>query len=130
MWDAATQQNDELGNRWIKVSLAEGLSGWIIANLQDQDVKLKGSEATYTTPDLEVGKSVTVTQQGDHANFRSEADVVPGRDNIIRFVEAGEVLTVVGGPFQSQYFIWWQYQDASGQRGWIVDIEGWFAVNE
>jgi hypothetical protein len=129
MWDLETEQQDELGNRWIKVSMAEGISGWIIANL-DQATLLKGSEATYTTPGIEVGKSVTVTQQGDHANFRSEADVIPGRDNIIRFVEAGEVLTVEGGPYQSQYFIWWQYQDASGQRGWIVDIEGWFAVNE
>ncbi len=130
MWDAVTQEIDDLNNRWIKVSLAEGVSGWIIANAQDNGVKLQFSSATYTTPGIEVQKSVTVTQQGDHANFRSEANVIPGRDNIIRFVEAGEVLTVVGGPYQSQYFIWWQFQDASGQRGWIVDVEGWLEINE
>ncbi len=129
MWDGATQQTDTAGNRWIKVSIAEGVSGWIIANLADVNVKLKVSSATYTTPGMEIGKTVTVTATGDQANFRSGATVLPGRDNIVRLVNAGETLTIVGGPYQAQYFVWWQYQDAAGQTGWIVDIEGWFQVN-
>ncbi|MCB9436008.1 MAG: hypothetical protein H6673_03330 [Anaerolineales bacterium] len=129
MYDGVTTQNDSQGNRWIFVALAEGKTGWMIANFADANSKVKISSAVYTTPGMAVGKTVTVTTLGDQANFRSTASVLPGKDNIIRLVNAGETLTVVGGPYQAQYFIWWEYEDANGQSGWIVDIEGWFQVN-
>jgi hypothetical protein len=129
MWDSSTEQNDTAGNRWIEVAIAEGEKGWMIANVADVNVKLRISSATYTTTGIEVGATVTVTEQGDQANFRSEPTVIPGRENILRFVDAGETLQVVGGPYQAEYFIWWQYEDSSGQVGWIVDVEGWFQPN-
>ncbi len=128
MWDGLTSSTDASGNRWIRVAIGEGVTGWMIANLADNGVKLKISSPIYTTPSMDVGKSVVVTQAGHHANFRTDPTTIPGRNNIIRLVEAGETLVVVGGPYQAEYFVWWQYQDADGQRGWIVDIESWFEV--
>lgn len=128
MWDGVTSSTDGAGNRWIRVAIGEGVTGWMIANLADNGVKLKISSPIYTTPSMAVGKTAVVTQMGNHANFRTDPTVIPGRDNIMRLVEAGEQLVVVGGPYQAEYFVWWQYQDANGQRGWIVDIEGWFQV--
>lgn len=129
LWDGVTSQQDSGGNRWIKVSIAEGQTGWMVANIADVNVKLKISTAVYTTPGIAIGKTITVTQAGDNANFRTEPTVIPGAANRIRGVTAGETLTVLAGPYQAEYFIWWQFQDASGQQGWIVDIEDWFQVN-
>lgn len=129
LWDGVTSEQDSNGNRWIKVYIAEGKTGWIVANIADVNVKLKISSATYTTPSIAVGKTVTITQDGDNANFRTDPTVIPGAENRIRGLSAGETLIVVAGPYQAEYFIWWQLQDAQGQTGWLVDVEGWLISN-
>jgi SH3-like domain-containing protein len=68
---------------------------------------------------------VTVTAEGAGANLRSAPSV---RAERLRALQAGEVLTVIGGPYQNEYFIWWRYRDASGAEGWVVDIQRWFTV--
>lgn len=121
-----TEQQDANDNRWIYVGLSEGVSGWMQANLTDvSSGRLLISDATYTTPGIELGATVTVSPDGAAANFRAAPSVSAENQ---RKVQAGETLTVVGGPYQNELFIWWQYEDAEGNTGWIVDIQGWLTV--
>ena len=126
LWDGQTSQNDTVGNRWIRIFLADGSLAWIPANFSDINVRIKGGSSTYLTAGIQVGGTVTVTNIGNRANLRINPSV--GAD-LIREVEAGDVLTVVGGPVQAEYLMWWQYQDAAGNTGWVVDVEGWFQAN-
>jgi SH3-like domain-containing protein len=117
---------DQDGDRWVEVYTAEGDRGWMIANLLAPNPVVFISESDYTTPGIERNVTVTVTQDGDAANFRQEPSVQADR---IRKLQAGESLTVIGGPYQAEYFIWWQLRDSTGVEGWLVDIEGWLSVN-
>jgi hypothetical protein len=120
------EQQDSDGNRWAYVSLSEGVSGWIIANIEDQSSgRLLTSEATYTTPGIEVGATIQVTTDGAGANFRSAPSVSAER---LRGLQAGETLEVVSGPYQNELFVWWQYRDSGGNLGWVVDIQNWFVA--
>jgi hypothetical protein len=120
------EQTDTDGVRWREVDLAEGVTGWITASLDDlNNNRLIIGDALFTTPTIRVGATVTVTESGTGANFRENPSVAANR---VRKLTAGESLTVVGGPYQAEYFIWWQFQDASGATGWVVDIIDWFTV--
>lgn len=125
MW-RGVEQKDASDNRWINVYLSEGVSGWMIANLTDQSSgRIKLGSALYTTPGINVGSIISVTADGAAANMRQYPTVAA---EIVRKVQAGEQLTVIAGPYASEYFIWWQYTDASGNQGWIVDVQNWFAI--
>lgn len=120
------EQTDAAGVRWREVDLAEGVTGWITASLEDlNNNRLIIGDALFTTPTIRVGATVTVTESGAGANFRENPSVAANR---VRKLTAGESLTVVSGPYQAEYFIWWQFQDASGATGWVVDIIDWFTV--
>lgn len=126
LWDGQTSQTDSAGNRWIRVFLADGTRAWIPANFQDAGTRINSSSATYLTAGIEVGSSVTVSNLGNRAKLRSEPTVT---SELIREVQTGDVLQVVGGPYQAEYLMWWQYQDAEGNTGWIIDVQGWFTLN-
>jgi hypothetical protein len=120
------EQTDPAGVRWREVDLAEGVTGWITSSLEDlNNNRLRLGDALFTTPTIRVGATVTVTESGAGANLRENPSVAANR---VRKLTAGESLTVVGGPYQAEYFIWWQLQDASGATGWVVDIIDWFTV--
>lgn len=126
LWRGA-EQTDAAGNRWIEVAIAEGFQGWMIANLSDlQEGRLLISVAVYTTAGTRVGSSVTITEAGNLANLRELPSVTSTR---LRKVQTAETFTVVAGPYQNEYYIWWKLRDAAGVEGWMVDIEGWFTVN-
>lgn len=121
-----TEQQDGAGNRWIYVSLSEGVSGWMIGNPADvTSGRIAISSPTYTTPGIALGAEVVVTADGDGANFREGPSVGAER---IRPLIAGEELTVIGGPYQNELFVWWRFSDADGGEGWVVDIDGWMAA--
>ncbi len=126
LWDGQTQQTDANGSRWIRVFTATGELGWIPANIADINTRLRASTATYLTGGIQVGGTVTVTNLGNRANFRAEPST---EADFIREVEAGEVLTVVGGPYSAEYLMWWQYEDTQGNIGWIIDIQDWFEAS-
>jgi len=123
LWDGQTQQTDANGGRWIRVFTATGERGWIPANIADINTRLRASTATYLTAGIEVGGTVTVTNLGNRAKFRQEPST---QAELIREVQAGEVLKVVGGPYSAEYLMWWQYEDANGTVGWIIDVQDWF----
>ncbi len=121
-----TNTTDAQGNQWFAVSLAEGVSGWMIVNGTDiSSGRFLSVSPIYTTPGLGVGSSVAVTAEGAGANFRTDPSVSGERN---RGLQAGETLTVSAGPYQNEYSIWWQLTDSEGNSGWVVDIEGWLAV--
>lgn len=123
LWDGQTQQTDANGSRWIRVFTATGELGWIPANIADINTRLRASTATYLTAGIEVGGTVTVTSLGDRANLRTSPSTT---SDLVRTVDAGETLTVVGGPYSAEYLMWWQYEDTQGNTGWIIDIQDWF----
>jgi hypothetical protein len=121
-----TNTTDALGNQWFAVSLSEGVSGWMIVNSTDiSGGRYLNVSGVYTTPGLSVGSNVVVTAEGAGANFRTDPSVSGER---VRGLQAGETLSVSAGPYQNEYFIWWQLTDAEGNTGWAVDIDGWLAV--
>ncbi|MBI5929354.1 MAG: SH3 domain-containing protein [Chloroflexi bacterium] len=120
------EQTDPAGVKWRQVDLAEGVTGWITASLDDFNTKrLVFGDAVFTTPGIGVGTTITVSADGAGANLRENPSVAATR---VRKLTAGEVLTVVAGPYQAEYFVWWQVQDASGALGWVVDVQSWFAA--
>ena len=121
-----TNTTDALGNQWFAVSLAEGVSGWMIVNSTDiSGGRYLNVSPIYTTPGLGVGSNVAVTAEGAGANYRTDPSVSGER---VRGLQAGETLSVSAGPYQNEYFVWWQLTDSSGNTGWVVDIDGWLAV--
>ncbi|MCQ3929035.1 MAG: hypothetical protein DPW16_01130 [Chloroflexi bacterium] len=121
------EQTDPAGVRWRQVDLAEGITGWITASLDDLNTKrLVISDAVFTTPGIGVGVTITVAADGAGANLRENPTVGATR---VRKLTAGETLTVVAGPYQAEYFVWWQVQDASGAMGWVVDVQAWFTAS-
>lgn len=127
LWDGQTSQNDAAGNRWIRVFLANGAQGWIPANFQDAGTRINSSSSTYLTAGITLGGAVTVTNPGNLANMRAEPSTSA---ELVRQVQTNEVLQVVGGPYQAEYLMWWQYQDSQGNIGWIIDVQDWFQPNQ
>jgi hypothetical protein len=125
------EQADDTGNRWIYVHLSEGVSGWIMVLPEDlaggKFINL--SPQHFTTPGIDAGIStVTITDSGSGANLRNVPSV---KGEIVQKLVAGEVYQVTEGPYQSEYFVWWELTNTTtGVSGWVVDVGGWLTVNQ
>ncbi|MBN1967142.1 MAG: SH3 domain-containing protein [Anaerolineae bacterium] len=109
------------GYRWLKVAISDGRTGWIV----DVSNWLVESDPVYTTPGMGMGARVTVTQSGDDSHCRA----LPSASSTeFRIMQVGDQMTVIGGPYQAEYWIWWRYRLSSGYECWIVDVPGWFNV--
>ena len=92
----------------------KSLDGWTIE-----------MDPVYTTPGTGLGAQVRVTEMGDSSHCREEPSSLSTE---AQTMQAGTQAVVVGGPYQAEYWIWWQYELPNGHRCWIVDIPGWFEV--
>lgn len=106
---------------WIKVGIGDGRTGWMVDGAGWTVV----ADAVFTTPGMGTGAVVAVTREGSGSNCRVEPTSSATRAQTMAL---GEQMTVIGGPYQAEYWIWWQYELASGSRCWIIDIPGWFEV--
>lgn len=119
LW-AGTETNAE-GARWLQVAIRDGRTGWI----KDTPGWTTPASAVYTTPGIGPGALVSVTTQGDGAHCREQ----PSADTLeIRALKSGDSLSVIGGPYQSEYWVWWQYDLGGGVSCWVIDIPGWITV--
>lgn len=119
------ETTDSNNNRWVKIYLPEGVAGWSPWNAFAQPSPFLNWVAVYTTPGMDIGKTIRITNDGNAANFRQNPGIQATR---IRKLTAGETLTVIGGPYQTQYYIWWKLADSTGTEGWLVDVQNWFEV--
>ncbi|WP_119067250.1 SH3 domain-containing protein [Aggregatilinea lenta] len=116
------QSTDAETYRWLKVGLGTGTTGWIV----DSDGWLIQMDPVYTTPGMGLNAVVQITQMGDESHCRA---VPSASAEEAQTMQAGDQAVVIGGPYQAEYWVWWQYELASGYHCWIVDIPGWFNVS-
>lgn len=109
------------GSEWLNVGSGSGLTGWIV-NVDGWTIEM---DPVYTTPGTGLGAQVRVTEMGDSSHCREEPSSLSTE---AQTMQAGTQAVVVGGPYQAEYWIWWQYELPNGHRCWIVDIPGWFEV--
>ncbi|HML21737.1 MAG TPA: SH3 domain-containing protein [Aggregatilinea sp.] len=116
------RSSDAEGFRWLKVGLGSGQTGWVV----DNDGWLIEMDPIYTTPGMGLNAVVQITQMGDESHCRA----VPSAESVeAQTMQAGDQALVIGGPYQAEYWVWWQYELANGYQCWIVDIPGWFNVS-
>jgi len=75
--------------------------------------------------EIGIGVEVRVTGAGaDGLSFRSG----PDKDQYARlkFLEDGDVLTVLDGPEEANGYRWWRLEDEEGTVGWAADA--WLEV--
>ena len=116
------QSTDAESYTWLKVGLGTGQTGWIV----DSDGWLIEMDPVYTTPGMGLNAVVQITQMGDESHCRAVPSAASAE---AQTMQAGDQAAVIGGPYQAEYWMWWQYELASGYHCWIVDIPGWFNVS-
>jgi hypothetical protein len=109
------------GYRWLKVAISDGRTGWMV-DVRGWTITM---DPVYTTPDMGVGAMVRVTGDGDASHCRA---LPSASSNEYETMRAGDQITVIGGPYQAEYWMWWRYRLSSGYQCWIVDVPGWFNV--
>ena len=107
--------------RWLKITMRDGQTGWI----SDINGWTTVTSPVYTTPGIGIGALVSITTQGDGAHCRA---IPSASSSESQTMNMGDPATVIGGPYQAEYWIWWQYRLNSGQECWIVDVPGWITV--
>lgn len=118
LWLGNTQEVD--GGLWYEVVLGSGNIGWM-------PFRSGGTIETttlYTTPDVRVGSTITVLPDGGGAHLRVSPSAYVDE---VREINTGETLTVIGGPYQAEYQMWWLLTASDGSTGWVIDIPGWYA---
>ncbi|MBN1202977.1 MAG: SH3 domain-containing protein [Anaerolineae bacterium] len=115
--EAATAE----GYRWIKVGIGSGSTGW----MQDTPGWTIEMDPVYTTPGMGSGARVQVTSSGAGSHCR---DWPSSEATEVEMVDDSDMMTVVGGPYQAEYWMWWEYRLANRSQCWIVDVPGWFRV--
>ncbi|MBN1681258.1 MAG: hypothetical protein JW966_13305 [Anaerolineae bacterium] len=119
LWTGVTL--DANGWRWMKVGIGDGRTGY----MKDLFETYVSVSPVFTTPGMGQGAMVQVTQDGSGSHCRMTPSSISGE---MATVQTGNQLTVVGGPYQAEYWIWWQYRLNTGVSCWIVDVPGWFNV--
>lgn len=118
LWTGITATAE--GRSWMKVAISSGITGWI----SEQQGWLIDMDPVYTTPGMGYGAVIQVTLAGDDSHCRA----VPSSSSTeYRTMQMGDQAAVIGGPYQAEYWMWWQY-DLGGFACWIVDVPGWFQV--
>jgi hypothetical protein len=119
LWTGQATNAD--GYRWLRVAIGDGRTAWIV-DVSGWTVEI---DPVYTTPDMGRGAVVRITQAGDASHCR----MLPSSASTeYETMSAGDQMTVIGGPYQAEYWIWWQYRLGNGFECWIVDVPGWIAV--
>jgi hypothetical protein len=109
------------GYTWIKVGIGDGRTGWIV-DVQGWTVTM---DPVYTTPGMGVGAHVRVTADGSGSHCRAMPSTSSSE---YRTMQTNDQMSVIGGPYQAEYWVWWQYRLSSGFECWIVDVPDWFNV--
>lgn len=121
LWTGDQASGD--GYTWLKVGISDGRTGW----MADVDGWTIVMDPVYTTPGMGVGAQVRVTWEGDASHCRA----LPSASSTeYRTLQENDRLTVMAGPYQAEYWVWWQYRLSSGFECWIVDVPGWFEVTQ
>lgn len=115
------QATNAEGYRWLRVAIGDGRTAWIV-DVQGWMIQI---DPVYTTADMGKGAVVRVTQAGDASHCRAEPSA---SSTEFQTLSANDQSTVISGPYQAEYWIWWQYRLANGYKCWVVDVPGWFAV--
>lgn len=109
------------GYRWLQVGIGDGRTGW----MQDITGNTIEMNPVYTTPDMGRDALVRITDQGDMSHCRLAPSASADEVQLMR---SGDLVTVTGGPYQAEYWMWWQYRLPGGELCWIVDVPGWISV--
>jgi len=109
------------GRNWLEVVVGSGNIGWI----EDIPGATFENNAFYTTPGLRVGDVITVLPEGSGANLRDYPSTYQERVKVLR---TNDQLTVIGGPYQAEFQMWWQLEASDGSIGWVIDIPNWYTT--
>ena len=109
------------GYTWLKVAIGDGRTGWIV-DVRGWTVTM---DPVYTTPGMGQGATVRVAPDGGGSHCRA----IPSASSTeFQTMQTNDQVTVIGGPYQAEYWVWWQYRLGNGYQCWIVDVPGWFEV--
>jgi hypothetical protein len=70
------------------------------------------------------GDIYTITDAGADLNLRAEPSLT---GVVLRMLQAGDIVTILGGPVEADGYTWWQVQAEDGSTGWVVNIPEWYA---
>jgi Tol biopolymer transport system component len=118
-WGDRVLWKNEKSNGFLKVYLGNGQIAYIV----DNPSYYTQVDPTSITPGLYLGAQLQVNNDGNNSHLRSIASTGGTEAHTAR---AGEMLTVVGGPCYSEYYIWWQLKTSGGITGWHVDLPQWW----
>lgn len=119
LWTGNSLLQDDI--EWREIFLGDGSIAWI--QVFPNAVNLVN--AFYTTPGVRIGEQIRVLPDGSGANLRTEPSTYVGR---VRQTSTGDVMTVVDGPYQAEFHMWWLVQYPNGDSGWLIDIAEWYEV--
>ncbi|NJL93511.1 MAG: SH3 domain-containing protein [Anaerolineae bacterium] len=111
------------GTEWREVVLGSGGFAWIPYR---SDLVME-ADPHFFTPGSGIGAQWIVLDWGAGANIRSEPATYA---ELVRQIDEGERLTIIGGPYQAEFQMWWQVRaERDGATGWLIDLESWYQVN-
>ncbi len=115
LWTGNIINNQTLS--WFEVYLGSGQ----LAYIEDTGA-LTVEDPGYQTPGIFVGGTVTVTANGAGMHLRTNTSTYATE---VATLNQGDTLTVMAGPFYSEYYVWWQLQTSGGSTGYAVDVATW-----
>lgn len=102
---------------WFEVYLGSGQ----LAYVEDTGA-FTVEDPGYQTSGIFVGGAVTVTAEGAGMHLRTNTSTYATE---VATLNQGDSLSIIAGPFYSEYFVWWQFQTSGGLIGYAVDVAGW-----
>ena len=115
LWTGVMTSNQTLN--WFHVNLGNGQNAYI-----EDTGAFTVEDPGYQTPGIFVGGTVSVTANGAGMHLRTGTSTYSAE---VATLQQGQTMTVTGGPFYSEYYIWWQYQLTNGATGYAVDVASW-----
>jgi hypothetical protein len=119
LWNGNIVSGDNY--EWLEVNLANGNTAYIV----NDPAFFAERDPALSMLGLSIDATIRITADGDGMHLR---DTTSTRSREVKTLFEGEILTVIGGPVYSEFYLWWQLRLADGRTGYAVEVPGWWRV--
>jgi hypothetical protein len=88
----------------------------VVSTPEEEETPEETDDGDTGDGEIAIGSAVIVTEDG--VNMRDDATI---NGNIVRALDAGEVLSIEDGPFEADDYIWWEViVEETAETGYVV----------
>ena len=88
----------------------------VVSTPEEEETPEETEDGDTGDGEIAIGSAVIVTEDG--VNMRDDATI---NGNVVRALDAGEVLSIEDGPFEADDYIWWEViVEETAETGYVV----------